>query len=262
MANTNGNKYPAWIISSKGQILSVAANGTVSPQSPENFAYDLGVSDDGTIWVVSSTPDPDGGGAKIFWGLGDGKWNEINTPNPGGVSITGTGPGACYYITLGGDLWELYTNGHATLRKFASHVVQIEYCSSGALWAVFPDKPGDEATLHFGPLGPNPFTFHLFPGNVSPTSISGNSSGNCYGLVKGKPVQYTQAGTSQVFDQGAKRGMATSFKQGSVQGQDLWYLTTANGNRDGNPVMIYKGARGWVDAGFRAIYTLATYYSH
>ncbi len=262
MANTNGNAVPAWIISMTGQILSVSANGTITAQSPVDFAYDLSISDDGTLWVISTTPDPDGGGAKIFWGLGDGKWNEINTPNPGGVGITGTGPGACFYVTQGGDLWQLHTDGKASIKKFASQVVEVDYCGNGILWAVFPEKPGDAATLHFGPMGVSPFVWHHFPGNVSPTSISGNSNGNCYGLINGKPMQYTQAGTSQMFDKGAQRGMSTSFKQGSISGQDRWYLTAASGNQNGNPVMFYKGAQGWVDAGFRAQFTLATYYSH
>jgi hypothetical protein len=162
---------------------------------------------------------------------GDGKWNEINTPNPGAATITGTGPGGCFYTTSGGDLWELAIDGRARPRSnWASGVVEIDYGTTGILWAVFPDKAGEAATLHYGYLGPSPFTFKLFPGNVSPTSISANSNCNCYGLVSGKPVQYSQNGSSQIFDKGAKFGLNLSFKQGSVAGQDLFYLTTANGN--------------------------------
>jgi hypothetical protein len=262
MADKNGNQYPAWLISARGEIQAVTADGNIKTMSPPDFAYDLGISDDGTVWVVSTTPDPDGGGGKIFWGLGDGKWNEINTPNPGAAGITGTGPGYCFYSTAGGDLWQLQTNGAARRENFVQGVVEVDYGSGGSLWATFPDKPGEVATLHFGFFGPNPFTWKLFPGSVSPTSISANSNRNCYGLIDGKPVEYRPDGTSYITDKGAKRGMSLSFKQGSVSGQDRFYLTTANGNQNGNEVMFFQGVNGWTDAGFRAIYTLATYYTH
>ena len=266
MANTKGNQYPAWIISASGQVLSVAADGTLKAQSPQDFAYDISISTDGTVWVVSTTADPDGGGAKIYWSNGDNNWNEISTPNPGAASITGTADGFCFYVTTGGDLWKLDTTSAAEKLSWASNIVAVDYSSGAdrAVWAVFPDQPGQQPTLHFGKFGnkPNVFNWTLFPGNVSPTSISGNSNGNGYGLIAGVPWQYTQAGTSLKVDKGAKRGMYVSFKQGSISGQDRFYLTTASGNKDGNQVMIWQGDAGWVDAGFRAIKTLATYYTH
>jgi len=262
MANKNGNQYPAWLISARGEVQAVTADGHVKTMSAPDFAYDLGISEDGTVWVVSTTPDPDGGGGKVLWGMGDGQWKEINTRDPGAAGITGGGPGACYYSTAGGDLWSLQTNGVAHHQKFVSGVVDVDYGATGVLWALFPDKPGEKATLHFGSLGMSPFTWTHLHGDVMPASISANSNGNCYGLVNGKPVQWQQNGNWHIFDKGAKRGMSLSFKQGSVQGQDRFYLTTASGNQHGNEVMIYQGDRGWVDAGFRAIYTLATYYTH
>jgi hypothetical protein len=68
MANTKGNQYPAWLVSVNGEIQAVGTEGKVKTLSDSDFAYDLGISDDGTVWVVSTVPDPDGGGAKIFWG--------------------------------------------------------------------------------------------------------------------------------------------------------------------------------------------------
>ena len=151
---------------------------------------------------------------------------------------------------------------NARHQNFVQGVVEVDYGALGMLWALFPDKPGEPASLHFGYLGSNPFTWKRFPANVSPTSISANSNGNCYGLIDGKPVQLQQDGSVQVVAKGAKRGMSLSFKQGSVSGQDLFYLTTAAGNQNGNEVMFFHGANGWADAGFRAIKTLATYYTH
>ena len=62
MANSNGNTYPFIIISGEGQVFGVDSSQTTHSLSNSNFAMDIGISEDGTIWAISNVPDPDGGG--------------------------------------------------------------------------------------------------------------------------------------------------------------------------------------------------------
>jgi hypothetical protein len=260
VSRTNANQYPAWIINPNQQVLSVAADGTITAQSPPDFANDLGISEDGILWALSTASDPQGG-LKILWSKGDGHWTEINTPAPGGVSITGAGPGTCFFLANDGIIWSMNIQGQGKAEHIATNVVDIDFGGS-TLWALFPESPGDIATLHFGTFAQMPFQWHAYPGQVHPQSITGNSNGVCYGLVDFKPHFYVQDGRTGLFANGVKTGLQISYKEGSVQGKDLAYLMTANANKDGNEVMKWDPAATlWKDAGFRAWRVLATFYT-
>ena len=110
MSNSKGNTYPVWGVNPDFQVFAVDKSGTVHSKSKVDFAYSVAVSEDGTVWALSSTPDPDGGGSKIFWSNGDGNWTEINTSDPGGVRIAGGQNDTCIYLTWDGDLRLLDTN--------------------------------------------------------------------------------------------------------------------------------------------------------
>ena len=52
MANSNGNVYPYLVLSNELQVLGVNEQGQNYSLSNENFALDIGISEDGTIDVV------------------------------------------------------------------------------------------------------------------------------------------------------------------------------------------------------------------
>jgi len=265
MANKNGNQFPAWIIDAQQRVCSVTSTGQVTPRSDPGFAGDIGISEDGILWVVSRKADPDGGGAEIYWGTGDGQWNEINTPDPGGVKITGAGGRGCLYLTLGGDIWSMNTESKGHLQKIASKVTDIAFGES-YLWAMFPPTLGAQPVLQYGTFAQMPFQWKVFPENPHPLHLTANASDFCYGLKNFKPVYFLLNGTTGQWAEGAKRGMQVSFKQvasGSPEHKkNLAYLVTTSANKDGNQTMKWQdGSPGtWVDAGFRAIRVQATYY--
>jgi hypothetical protein len=264
MDNQNGNQFPVWIIDAQSRVCSVTSTGQVTPRSDPDFAVDIGISEDGILWVVSEVPDPDGGGSKIYWSTGDGKWNEINTPDPGAAKITGAGAGQAIYLTQAGDIWAMNTKGAGHPQKIATKVVDIAFGQS-YLWAVFPPTSGAHAVLQYGTFARMPFQWNLFPGSPAPLHLTANASDFCYGLKNFKPVYYLLNGTTGQWAEGAKRGLQITFKQSaehSPKRKNLAYLVTTSANKDGNQIMKWQdGAPGkWIDAGFRAIKAQATYY--
>ena len=77
MSNQKGNQYPLWGINNNYEVFVLKTDGSTETMSKNDFAMDIAVSEDGTVWVLSTEPDPDGGGAKIYWSNGDNTWNEI-----------------------------------------------------------------------------------------------------------------------------------------------------------------------------------------
>lgn len=265
MNNQNGNRFPAWIIDAQSRVCSVTSSGQVTPRSDSNFAVDIGISEDGILWAVSNVPDPDGGGAKIYWGTGDGDWNEINTPEPGAVKITGAGGRGCLYLTQGGAIWSMNTESQGRLQNIAADVIDIAFGES-YLWATFPPTPGAAPVLQYGTFAQMPFEWKIYPGSPDPLHLTANASDHCYALKDFKPVYFLLNGTSGQWAEGAKRGLQITFKQSTrpspERRMDLAYLLTVDANKDGNQVMKWQdGSPGtWVDAGFRANKVQATYY--
>jgi len=259
MSNAKGNVYPFLIISQDYQVIGVQSDGKQTPLSEKNFAGNFGISEDGTIWVLSLTADPDGGGAKLFWSNGDSKWNEINTSDPGGIIISGGAGDSCYFITAMDELWSMNPQGQGQKLYDGANIYSMDY-GGNFLWAVLSDKPGEIPALHFA-SSDSPTSWTKFDmGNASsPFSISVGYEGNCYGVADGNPMYYSNDGHSSGSAGGGADGIAleTSFKKWN-------YLLTANIDIQGTPgneIMKWVDTQGGIfqTTNVYAYKVLATY---
>ena len=237
MANTKGNAYPLWGINTKFQVFASGSDHQENPMSNENFAMDIAVAEDGTIWVLSTKPDPDGGGSKIYWGNGDNQWNEINTPDPGGVAIAGYAGSSCLYKDWEGNLRSMDTAGKSQVLIQNIALIDFDY-GNGYIWALFPEKEGEIPVLHFAADGPNP-QFKVFAGNVSPSSLSVDYAGNCYGVVDYSPMSYSKDGQS-VFSAGSGANGETL----AITSKNWSYILSTELNEDGNLIWIWQDEAG------------------
>ena len=193
--NSKYNCYPNIIIDNNYQVHGVGSDQSTTNLSDKNFAFAIGISEDGTLWAISTTPDPDGGGSKIFWSDVGAQWNEINTPDPGGIAISG-GPGSsCFFLTTSGEIWTMDTNGTGKEVYSANYVLEMD-AGGGYIWALMAIN-GGIPSLHYSTWNA-PFDFKKFNlgENASPFSLSVNYQGNCYATENYSPVYYSNDGSS------------------------------------------------------------------
>jgi predicted heme/steroid binding protein len=233
MSNSKGNNFPLWGVNNAYQVFAVDNSGAVKTMSKENFAFSVSVSADGTVWALSTTPDPDGGGAKIFWSNGDDQWNEINTPDPGALRIAGAEGDTCLYLTYDGEVRLLDTNSNNKVYYKNQSLIDFDY-GEGMIWGIFPEKPGDIPTLHYSDY--NNLNWKEFAGNISPYSISVGYAGDCYGIQDLSPKYYSKDGQST-----GSAGAGLDGKSLQISFKNWSYVLSTDANLDGN--LVYE----WVD---------------
>lgn len=253
MSNSNGNQYAFWYIDSNFQVFAVDGQNKSHSKSNENFASSLAVSVDGTVWAISREPDPDGGGARIYWSTGDGSWNEISTSDPGGVKIAGGEGSSCYYITEDGVVRTLDTNGTSNAFSDLHSVLAFDY-GGGHYWAIYPNERGGIATLHYSTDG---VTWNDFAGKPEPIDISVGYQGNCYAVDDSfNPVYYSNDGSSTGSASAGADGKALqiSFKNWS-------YLVSSAISDQENVIMRWVDTQGgmYQNSGFTGCKVFATY---
>ncbi|MFN7117865.1 MAG: hypothetical protein ACK4TA_13780 [Saprospiraceae bacterium] len=251
-----GNNYLLWAIGADNQVQALdPSTNTFVTKSDNEFAFDLGVSEDGTIWVISTIPDPHGG-AKIFWSPGDGTWNEVQKPTKQAAQICGTTHSFCTYISESGDVVQMSTDGTSYNLLTNLHVVDLDY-GGGYYWALMPLKPGGIPCLQYARVTTPPMTWKPFAGNVMPTSLSACYTGDCYGIQGYTPMYYSIDGsTSNVFGSGANgKAIEITFKNWT-------YLLATNAGPQGNEIWQWVDEMGgvWQNTGLRAIKIVSSWY--
>lgn len=253
MANTNGNVYSALGINAQNQVFGVDPNDNILFfLSDENFAQVIAISENGTIWAIST--DPVSGGAQIFWSIGDGNWTPVSN-DPGAVLLTGGQLDGALYYTESQTLWTIQTNGEGEQIGQMPEVQNLDY-GGGYLWMVAPIQPNTAACLQFTPTD-GVYNWKPFSGLPEPSSISVNYMGDCYGVDKFSPVYYSSDGTNTGSDGSGATGRAIE-----ITFKNTYYVLSTNGNENGNEVLIWEDVNGgtFVSAGFQAIQVLGTYY--
>lgn len=254
MPNTNANVYPALGINAQNQVFGVDPNNNIHTLSPANFAQVIAISENGTIWAIST--DPVSGGAQISWSTGDGNWNPV-TNDPGAVIITGSVADGALYYTESQALWAIDTaNNEGEQIGQMPEVQNLDY-GGGYLWMVAPLTPGGDPCLQFTSTTNGVYNWKPFSGLPQPPNISANYYGDCYGVDSFSPVYYSKDGSTTGNNSTGANGTALeiSFK-------NTYYVLSTNGNENGNDVLIWEDVNGgtFVNAGFQAIQVLGTYY--
>lgn len=238
MSNTKGNQYPMWYIDNNYEVFALDHGGKSHSMSSNSFAYDIGVSEDGTVWVVSSLPDSDGGGARIFWSNGDGNWNEIATSDPGGIRITGYTGSSCLFLTSNDEVYSLDTNGTATLEFQNLNIILLTY-GGGYLWSLMPEQAGGIPVLRYLDIGSGSKTWNTFAGNVMPSSISADYAGNCAAVVNFSPVTYSKDGSSSY-----SAGAGIDGKALQISFRNWCFAVSTDANQDGNLIYEWQDESG------------------
>lgn len=256
MANSKGNAYPIWIISNNYQVQSVDTQQQVSNQSKENFAMEIAISEDGTVWVLSTEPDPDGGGAKVYWSNGDNQWNEINTSDPGGFQISGYTGSSCIILTGYGKLMSIDTDGSSSVLYDSGHISEFSY-GGGNIWAIIAQKPGDIPSLHYAIAGSS-LTWQAVGDKVyNIYSLSTDSTGRCFGTQDYLPVFWdTDGNNGSAGALGSHYALSISVKSGN-------FVLTNEGNADGNLVYewVIENEGSYSAMNIHAMKLCATYYA-
>ena len=233
MSNSKGNVYPVWGVNPDFEVFAIDSNGQVHSKSAQNFAFSVCVSEDGTVWVLSTQADPDGGGAKLYWSNGDGNWTEITTDDPGGISISGGQDDTCIYLSTGGDLRLVDTNSNNKSIYQNDQLIEFDYGGS-MIWALFPKSVGKIATLHYADY--NALQWKEFEGGIYPYSLSVDYDGNCHGIEDFNPMYYSKDGKSS-----GSGGSGADGKSLQYTFKNWSYVLSTDANQDGNLILE------WVD---------------
>ena len=233
MSNSKYNCYPAILISNTYQVHGWNPDQSTNDLSDPGFASAVAISDDGTLWAISTTPDPDGGGGKLYWSDVGAEWNEISTNDPGGIAITGGSGSSCYFLTTSGAIWTMDTNGTGK-KVFDDHLVIEMDAGGGYIWVIMSENGGIPA-LYYSPIGAT-FNFQKFPigDNATPYSLSVNFEGNCFAVENDNPVYYGKDGTSK-----GSAGTGLDGKAMAISNKkNNFALSIYDTNSDGN--LIYE----------------------
>lgn len=252
----SGNDYVAWLIDADNQLLGILPGGDPIVKSSADFAFDIGISEDGTIWVISTQADPVNGGAFIFWGTGDGNWNLIQKPTKEAMKICGTTAGACIYLAEDGDVIQMNTNGTSSTLIPGSAITDLDY-GGGYYWAILPDQAGGIPSLHYAKVTPAPINWQPFKGSPDPTSVSVDYSGNCNAVASYTAMWYSNDGSSSnVLGTGAN-GVVLQ-----VSVKNWAYALSTKASAKGNEVLIWQDEMGgmWTGSNMYGIKVLSTYY--
>jgi len=254
MSNSKGNQYPVWGINNNYQVFAVATDGTTHNMSDENFAMNIGVSEDGTVWVLSVTPDPDGGGSKLYWSNGDNNWTELNTADPGGVGISGGTGDSCYFLTYDGEIRSMDTNGSGASVYKGNYIVDFDY-GGGMMWAIMPEQEGGIPCLQYTPV--SNIQWKAFADNPQPFSISADYQGNCRAVNDFNPVYYSKDGVST-----GSAGMGVDGKALAISAKNWTFLLSTVANADGNLFYEWQDVNGgtFMPMAARGSRIAATYY--
>ncbi len=236
MSNSKGNQYPVWGINFNYEVFAVDTNGHANTMSDANFAMKVAISEDGTVWALSTTPDPDGGGSKLFWSNGDGNWTEINTADPGGVSISGGEGDKCYYLTYDGEIRSMDTSGNSTAVYQGNYIVDFDY-GAGMFWAIMPEQAGGIPCLQY--TSASDISWKAFHGNPEPFSISADYQGNCIAIAGFDPVYYSKDGTST-----GSAGAGVAGKALQISAKNWTFLVSTDANANGNLLYEWQDIAG------------------
>ena len=252
-----GNNYVLWCLNTSSQVIAIDTNGNSITKSTPEFATQLGISENGTVWALSTEDDPDGGGAKIFWSEGDGNWNEIATSDPGGIKLCGYINDECLYQTSQGAIFRLNTDGAAShyYNVPGDIILSFDY-GGGYFWASLIQN-GNAPKLSFAPI--NKLSLRPVNYESAPSSFSVNSHGDCVALLNGNPVIFPSGG-GQPTHLGASingMGMLISSKSWS-------YLLSLVADVHGNKILKWVDEQGgiWQDTGWHASRVLSTYHQY
>ncbi len=250
-----GNHYKLWIINVQNQVCYIDDENQVNAVSEEGFASDIAISEGGVIWALTSTPDPDGGGAEIAWLDRHQTWHTI-TNDSGAFEITGGREDQCVFRTSSGTLHTIDTQGLG--RTICdTHSVRSMDCGGGRVWALLSDRTGGIPQLHYAEYSES-LQWNKFAGIQNPTSISVNDRGECTGIQGYMPFEYQLPGGIQRLDARiCPRALQVSFKSNR-------YLLSAHPTRHGNAIYEWNESRDgfWMDTGLKGKRILSTYYSN
>jgi len=250
----NGNNYPAWLISNENELFTLNPDGSTTSRSEKGFAKDVGIAEDGTVWVLANEPDPDGGGGKIFWGSGDGNWTEVQTKDPGGAKISGYTGSKCIYLTNDGFVISMDTNNQSAVVFELSEAFDFDY-GGGFFWGIFSDKEGEKPILHLAKEGGQ---WTEFQGDVTPTSLSVNYNGDCYAVLDNDPMGFESDGKTS-FNDGDTNSDGKTLQ---ITFKNTYYLLSTNCTEQGNEVMVWEDVDGgtWKSTGAFAAKVISTWY--
>lgn len=254
----NGNDYQLWYVDANFQVFNVDPNGKIQSMSGMNFAFQISVGTDGTVWIVSNEPDPDGGGGKIYWSDGSAQWNEITGSAPGAKKIVGTSQATALYITFDGQLISIDTKGNFTTFYTGDPVLDVAV-EGNNLWLILSDKPGEKPSLHYGKFTKNP-SLTEFAENPQPLGITCDISGSCYGIIDGNVFSYsTDLKTVYPFAPDGPDGISSA-----VSGKNWIYMISSEAAEGGAKIYEFfdNGPGEWRDTGWAGIAISATYRSH
>ncbi len=261
MSNAKGNVYPLWMISNAYQVQSVDKEQKVTDQSHTGFAIDIGISEDGTVWILSNEADPDGGGAQIYWSNGDNKWNKIDTSDPGGVKICGYTGNSCLFLSSSGVLCSMDTDGsYSTLFDSAmSPIIDFDY-GGGKIWALMYHDLKSYPNLHYTEA--SSINWQQIGDSKKPVnlrSLSVNHSGFCNAVnEKGEPVYYNTNG-----DEGSVGKMGKKLAEKITYKNHCFVLSTDT-NDEGNLILEWEDVSGgtFSPTHLRANSICGSYYYH
>lgn len=126
----------AWIVDEGGTVWVLDKQGNSKQMSTEEFAIDIGVGTDGTVWIVSTqTREAAGGNIVMYLSPGSTEW--VATPPPqAAVAISGSNSGVAWSVNTYGEIWTLDPQGGGNLMSPRGTATDVSVGPDGTAWMI------------------------------------------------------------------------------------------------------------------------------
>jgi len=143
----------AFIINNKGEVWQLEVGKDPIQLSGEDFAREISVGADGTIWVISHEAVHGGGSIQY---LEENHW--VKVPSEiGGTKITGAPKGTALIVNVDGMIAQIDKNGHHEQLTGDNFAKEISVAPDGATW-IISNEPHED--------GGNKVSFQTKPGTA------------------------------------------------------------------------------------------------
>ena len=142
----------AYTVNSLGDVWTLGQQGggdLLTPSGVQDFAADIGVGADGSVWVITTEPQTGQAGSKVAW-LNDPasrSWTTLASP-AAATRISVAADGTAWTVNDKGEVWTLHKQGGGSLYSPAVELFafDIGVGSSGVVWVITAEsRPGGAA---------------------------------------------------------------------------------------------------------------------
>jgi hypothetical protein len=140
-----------WTVNDLGEVwaLNPGGGGYIASPAGQDFALDIGVGTDGTVWIASMDVYPDYGNMLKRWDANSKTWTALPAP-ASAIKVAVGQNGVLYTVNAKGEVWLVYPQGGGAMLSppDTDFAQDISVGPDGTVWIISNEgRPGGSAVM-------------------------------------------------------------------------------------------------------------------